>query len=58
MEGGPSIQEAINNSDSDSETFEYENTSGCAYSCFHPRGGCHRFIALFFMCWLGFGKCH
>lgn len=33
---------------------EYE--SRCARSCCHPAGMCHRFIALFFMCFLGFGS--
>lgn len=52
MEGGPSIQE---NENLNSESYA-ENESGCAYSCCHPRGKMHRFIALLFMCFLGFGK--
>lgn len=31
--------------------------SGCASTaCCNPRSACHRFMALFFMCLLGFGK--
>nr|XP_022914161.1 major facilitator superfamily domain-containing protein 1-like isoform X2 [Onthophagus taurus] len=53
MEGGPNIQEADNLTISSDE----ENmTNTCYYSCFDPRGKSHRFIALFFMCFLGFGS--
>lgn len=54
MEGGPSIQ--------DNETTETinltssEDNSGCYFTCCHPSGKMHRFVALIFMCFLGFGK--
>lgn len=38
-----------------SDSFE-QDTSSCSYVCCHPKGSGHRFIALFFMCWLGFGS--
>lgn len=53
MEGGPNIQEAENYSSS--EVFE-KQLSGCAFHCCDPRGKFHRFLALLFMCFLGFGK--
>ncbi|XP_017770005.1 PREDICTED: major facilitator superfamily domain-containing protein 1-like [Nicrophorus vespilloides] len=55
MEGGGNIQEAnstVENQDQDEES----QNRGCYYSCYDPRGTCHRFIALFFMCFLGFGS--
>lgn len=55
MEGGPSIQER-DYSTSTSLNDENSNQSGCAYLCCDPRGKVHRFIALIFMCFLGFGK--
>lgn len=53
MEGGPNIQEAENYSSS--EALE-KQLSGCAFHCCDPRGKFHRFLALLFMCFLGFGK--
>lgn len=54
MEGGPNIQEADT---SVSENHEEEvNGSGCFFLFCDPRGRFHRLIALFFMCFLGFGK--
>lgn len=51
MEGGPNIQEC------DSERLiEEENISGCVNLFCHPKRSLHRFIALVFMCFLGFGK--
>lgn len=55
MEGGPNIQEVEGGSNSLESTEENENT--WIYSCCHPRGKMHRFVALLFMCFLGFGKC-
>lgn len=52
MEGGPNIQETDYYSVSEDEN----RYTGLAYHFLDPRGKCHRFIALFFMCFLGFGK--
>ncbi|XP_063914629.1 major facilitator superfamily domain-containing protein 1-like [Zophobas morio] len=52
MEGGPNIQETEDSSSSSSE----EPHPGCVYSCCNPRGTLHRFVALIFMCFLGFGS--
>lgn len=38
------------------ENLDQENGSGLAYHCCYPSGKAHRFIALIFMCFLGFGK--
>jgi MFS family permease len=54
MEGGPNIQEAENLIDS--STDEEERSEGCGYKCCDPRGSLHRFVALIFMCFLGFGS--
>ncbi|KYB27225.1 major facilitator superfamily domain-containing protein 1 [Tribolium castaneum] len=54
MEGGPNIQEADDTINS--STAEEGGNSGCYYSCCDPRGRLHRFIALIFMCFLGFGS--
>lgn len=54
MEGVSSRENCINASTSD--IFEEIEPNTCSYACCHPRGSCHRFIALFFMCWLGFGS--
>lgn len=54
MEGGTSIQDTeseITNSDG-----IVENDAGCSYTCCNPRGKMHRFVALLFMCFLGFGE--
>lgn len=55
MEGGPNIQEVESGSNNLESNEENENT--WAYSCCHPRGKMHRFVALLFMCFLGFGEC-
>ncbi|KAK9695459.1 Major Facilitator Superfamily [Popillia japonica] len=52
MEGGPNIQETDYYSVSEDEN----RYTGLAYHFLDPRGKCHRFIALFFMCFLGFGS--
>jgi hypothetical protein len=54
MEGGPNIQEAENLIDS--STDEEGRSEGCGYKCCDPRGSLHRFVALIFMCFLGFGE--
>ncbi|RZB39821.1 major facilitator superfamily domain-containing protein 1 [Asbolus verrucosus] len=54
MEGGPNIQEVEGTVDS--STNETEANSGWAFSCCDPRGTMHRFVALIFMCFLGFGS--
>ncbi|GJQ70395.1 hypothetical protein Trydic_g22824 [Trypoxylus dichotomus] len=53
MEGGPNIQETYYYSTSD--TLE-TRPRGFVYHFCDPRGKCHRFIALVFMCFLGFGS--
>lgn len=53
MEGGPSIQR--NNEDS-SLYEDNDDKQKCDIGCCDPRRTLHRFIALFFMCLLGFGK--
>ncbi|KAF5300298.1 hypothetical protein FQA39_LY11155 [Lamprigera yunnana] len=53
MEGESRDRNCINASESDVveiESIDY------AYECCDPRGRGHRFLALFFMCWLGFGS--
>lgn len=53
MEGGPSIQHT------DSQCIENSNIEEkniCDLGCCDPRRALHRFIVLFFMCLLGFGK--
>lgn len=55
MEGGPSIQEADYNSDYENYVNDLHERSEYS-ACCDPRSCLHRFIALFFMCWLGFGK--
>lgn len=55
MEGGPSIQEAESDT-TNSEVLREENGNTWAYSLTNPNGRMHRFIALFFMCFLGFGE--
>lgn len=52
MEGGPSIQEAENSV----ESTEEDKNPGCDIGLCDPRRPLHRFIALIFMCLLGFGK--
>ncbi|KRT85788.1 membrane transporter [Oryctes borbonicus] len=53
MEGGPNIQETYYYPPSDApQTY----SSKLAYHFCDPRGKCHRFIALLFMCFLGFGS--
>lgn len=55
MEGGSNIQER--ESQSSQEIIEDQNDNkSCSYFCCHPLGTGHRFVALFFMCFLGFGK--
>lgn len=54
MEGGPNIQEVESGSNILESNEENGNT--WAYSCCHPRGKMHRFVALLFMCFLGFGE--
>lgn len=59
MEGGPSIQENENLNSESTESSEENNESesiGCVHSCCDPRGKMHRFVALLFVCFLGFGK--
>lgn len=53
MEGGPNIQEVESGSNQESND---QNEITWAYSCCHPRGKMHRFVALLFMCFLGFGE--
>lgn len=53
MEGGPSIQR---NTEDSSLSEENDEKTGCDIGCCDPRRGLHRFIALFFMCLMGFGK--
>lgn len=53
MEGGPSIQEAENYIESVEDD---DKTPGCDIGLCDPRRPLHRFIALIFMCLLGFGK--
>lgn len=48
MEGGPNIQVSVR----DDETI----CDKCYFTCCHPNGKGHRFIALVFMCFLGFGS--
>lgn len=52
MEGGPSIQEAENSV----ESTEEDKNPGCDIGLCDPRRPLHRFIALIFMCLLGFGS--
>ncbi|KAJ8934927.1 hypothetical protein NQ314_013086 [Rhamnusium bicolor] len=52
MEGGPNIQERESTNSTENE----ENNDGCLNCMCHPRGRGHRFIALIFMCFLGFGS--
>lgn len=54
MEGGPNIQER--ESEHSQEVVNENDTKSCSYFCCHPLGTGHRFVALFFMCFLGFGK--
>lgn len=56
MEGGPSIQEDETEISNTNSELNEENETTWAYSCCHPRGKMHRFVALLFMCFLGFGK--
>lgn len=43
--------------DSDDNELD-EQLSGCgASACCNPSSTCHRFLALIFMCLVGFGKC-
>lgn len=56
MDGGPSIQEREDLSQS--LIPDEDGGSGCYYSLCHPKGRLHRFVALFFMCFIGFGKLH
>lgn len=35
-----------------------ENVSCADVGCCNPQNRCHRFIALIFMCLMGFGKCN
>lgn len=56
MEGGPSIQR--NNENSSLYDSNDDDKQNCDIGCCDPRRTCHRFIALFFMCLLGFGKLH
>ncbi|XP_060516702.1 major facilitator superfamily domain-containing protein 1-like isoform X2 [Cylas formicarius] len=53
MEGGPNIQEQNVN---DLSRVDETCCEKCRYSCCHPNGGFHRFIALIFMCTLGIGS--
>lgn len=55
MEGGPNIQER-DSTHLISENDEEHEVKGCFNLFCHPRGSGHRFIALIFMCFLGFGK--
>lgn len=55
MEGGPSIQERESQVSQEIINDEHEDRS-CSYFCCHPLGTGHRFVALFFMCFLGFGE--
>lgn len=55
MEGGSNIQERASQSSQQVED-EDQNDQGFSYFCCHPSGRGHRFVALFFMCFLGFGK--
>lgn len=55
MEGGSNIQERESQSSQEILEDDNENRS-CSYVCCHPLGTGHRFVALFFMCFLGFGK--
>ncbi|XP_025832730.1 major facilitator superfamily domain-containing protein 1 isoform X2 [Agrilus planipennis] len=46
-----------NNEDSTSRNEELDDTEQtCCYTCCNPRGKSHRFVALFFMCFLSFGS--
>lgn len=54
MEGGPNIQER--DSHSSQNILDQDHNNSCSYFCCHPMGTGHRFVALFFMCFLGFGK--
>lgn len=63
MEGGPNIQERDTSISDDNHIINEgdvedndNNGSGCLFSFCHPKGKFHRLIALFFMCFLGFGK--
>lgn len=57
MEGGTNIQERESQaSQSMSENPIQDHTKTCSYFCCHPSGTGHRFVALFFMCFLGFGE--
>ncbi|KAJ8966405.1 hypothetical protein NQ317_009637 [Molorchus minor] len=58
MEGGPSIQEAEsqNLTESENNSENNDDVRGRLWFCTHPQGMGHRFIALFFMCFLGFGS--
>lgn len=49
MEGGGNIQDVQTSGSTEQE-------AGFQYSLTHPGGTLHRFIALFFMCFLGFGS--
>ncbi|KAJ8917453.1 hypothetical protein NQ315_005500 [Exocentrus adspersus] len=55
MEGGPNIQER-DSTNLLSESEDEDETKGCFNFFCHPRRGGHRFIALIFMCFLGFGS--
>ncbi|XP_018568613.1 major facilitator superfamily domain-containing protein 1 isoform X2 [Anoplophora glabripennis] len=55
MEGGPNIQER-DSTPLVSENDEENEVKGCFSFFCHPRGSGHRFIALIFMCFLGFGS--
>lgn len=57
MEGGPNIQETdYSISDSRVNLIDDVEESSCTATCLNPSGKFHRFIALFFMCFLGFGE--
>lgn len=57
--GGPDLSEApYQNLDGHDRPSEFEPTPGTIWAsplC-HPRFRLHRYIALFFMCCMGFGK--
>lgn len=55
MEGGSNIQERESQNSQEMLDSQDERRD-FSYFCCHPLGTGHRFVALFFMCFLGFGK--